>query len=295
MNHNGEAETVRIYLRPKPKLKKTQLEYDFSTLGIKGKASRGNLVSKNSIQKIVMKSKGVSTIGGKDIWYDADVQRLNEDGRGIHLGEFSGEDRVLAIFKDGTYYTTNYETVNKYQGEVLRIEKLDIGKTWTALYWDAGAKAFYIKRFSFTESNNSPVSFIAEGRNSYLVDIADDLHPQVLVTFGGKYAHREPEIIDAEEYIAKKGLTAKGKKCHAYDLSKVEFTEPLHKPEDDVEPQEEEVIDIDIDVTEEDDTPAATPSAGSGPAPIEQTGQAGKLLEENPDDDDVEPIELTLF
>ena len=295
VNHNGEAETVRIYLRPKPKLKKTQLEYDFSTLGIKGKASRGNLVSKNSIQKIVMKSKGVSTIGGKDIWYDADVQRLNEDGRGIHLGEFSGEDRVLAIFKDGTYYTTNYETVNKYQGEVLRIEKLDIGKTWTALYWDAGAKAFYIKRFSFTESNNSPVSFIAEGRNSYLVDIADDLHPQVLVTFGGKYAHREPEIIDAEEYIAKKGLTAKGKKCHAYDLSKVEFTEPLHKPEDDVEPQEEEVIDIDIDVTEEDDTPAATPSAGSGPAPIEQTGQAGKLLEENPDDDDVEPIELTLF
>ena len=295
VNHNGEAETVRIYLRPKPKLKKTQLEYDFSTLGIKGKASRGNLVSKNSIQKIVMKSKGVSTIGGKDIWYDADVQRLNEDGRGIHLGEFSGEDRVLAIFKDGTYYTTNYETVNKYQGEVLRIEKLDIGKTWTALYWDAGAKAFYIKRFSFAESNNSPVSFIAEGRNSYLVDIADDLHPQVLVTFGGKYAHREPEIIDAEEYIAKKGLTAKGKKCHAYDLSKVEFTEPLHKPEDDVEPQEEEVIDIDIDVTEEDDTPAATPSAGSGPAPIEQTGQAGKLLEENPDDDDVEPIELTLF
>ena len=295
VNHNGEAETVRIYLRPKPKLKKTQLEYDFSTLGIKGKASRGNLVSKNSIQKIVMKSKGVSTIGGKDIWYDADVQRLNEDGRGIHLGEFSGEDRVLAIFKDGTYYTTNYETVNKYQGEVLRIEKLDIGKTWTALYWDAGAKAFYIKRFSFAESNNSPVSFIAEGRNSYLVDIADDLHPQVVVTFGGKYAHREPEIIDAEEYIAKKGLTAKGKKCHAYDLSKVEFTEPLHKPEDDVEPQEEEVIDIDIDVTEEDDTPAATTSAGSGPAPIEQTGQAGKLLEENPDDDDVEPIELTLF
>ncbi len=288
VNHNGEAETVRIYLRPKPKLKKTQLEYDFSTLSIKGKASRGNLVSKNSIQKIVMKSKGVSTIGGKDIWYDADVQRLNEDGRGVHLGEFSGEDRVLAIFKDGTYYTTNYDTVNKYQGDVLRIEKLDVGKTWTALYWDAGAKAFYIKRFSFTESNNTPVSFIAEGRNSYLVDIADDLHPQVVVTFGGKYAHREAEVIDAEEFIAKKGLTAKGKKCHAYDLSKVEFTEPLHKPEDDLEPQEEEVIDIDIDVTEEDDTPVE-------PSPIEQTGQAGKLLEEKPDDDDSEPIELTLF
>jgi len=161
VNHNGEAETVRIYLRPKPKLKKTQLEYDFSTLSIKGKASRGNLVSKNSIQKIVLKSKGVTTLGGKNIWYDPDVQRLNEDGRGDLVGEFSGEDRVLAIFSDGTFYTTNYDLVNKYQGDVIRIEKLDTGKTYTVLYWDGGAKAFYVKRFSFAESNNTPLSFIS--------------------------------------------------------------------------------------------------------------------------------------
>ena len=192
-------------MRPKPKLKKTQLEYDFSTLSIKGKTSRGNLVSKNAIQKIVMKSKGVSTIGGKDIWYDPDVQRLNEDGRGDHLGEFSGEDKVLAIFSDGTFYTTNYETVNKYQGDLIRIEKLDQGKTWTVLYWDGAAKAFYVKRFSFVESDNSPMLFISDSKGSKLVDISSDLHPQILVTFGGKYAHREPEVIDAEEYIAKKG------------------------------------------------------------------------------------------
>ena len=231
-NHNGEAESVRIYLRPRAKLKKSSMEYDFSTLAIKGKTSRGNLVSKNPIQRIQLKSKGVSTISGKDIWYDADIQKLNEDGRGQYLGQFETDDKVLAIFKNGTFYTTSFDLVNKYQGDVLKIEKFDPNKTYTALYWDASVKAFYVKRFSFVLSDNTPVSFIAEGRNSYLVDISEDKHPQVKVTFGGKYAHREPELIDAEEYIAKKGIAAKGKKCHSWDLKKVEFAEPLVKPED---------------------------------------------------------------
>ena len=231
-NHNGEAESVRIYFRPRTKLKKTSVEYDFSTLGIKGKTSRGNLVSKFPIQRIQLKSKGVSTISGKDIWYDADIQKLNEDGRGLYLGQFETDDKVLAIFRNGTFYTTSFDLVNKYQGDVLKIEKLDLNKTYTALYWDASVKAFYIKRFSFTLSDNTPVSFISDAKGSYLVALSDDRHPQVMVTFKGKYAHREPEKIDAEEYIAKKGIAAKGKKCHAWDLKKVEFIEPLVKPED---------------------------------------------------------------
>ena len=231
-NHNGEAESVRIYLRPRAKLKKSSMEYDFSTLAIKGKTSRGNLVSKFPIQRIQLKSKGVSTISGKDIWYDADIQKLNEDGRGLYLGQFETDDKVLAIFRNGTFYTTSFDLVNKYQGDVLKIEKFDPDKTYTALYWDASVKAFYIKRFSFVLSDNTPVSFIAEGRSSYLVALSDDRHPQVQVTFAGKYAHREPEKIDAEEYIAKKGIAAKGKKCHSWDLKKVEFIEPLVKPED---------------------------------------------------------------
>ncbi len=231
-NHNGEAESVRIYLRPRAKLKKSSMEYDFSTLAIKGKTSRGNLVSKNPIQRIQLKSKGVSTISGKDIWYDADIQKLNEDGRGLYLGQFETDDKVLAIFKNGTFYTTSFDLVNKYQGDVLKIEKFDPNKTYTALYWDASVKAFYVKRFSFILSDNTPVSFIAEGRSSYLVDISEDKHPQVKVTFAGKYAHREPELIDAEDFIAKKGIAAKGKKCHSWDLKKVEFAEPLMKPED---------------------------------------------------------------
>lgn len=231
-NNNGEAETVRIYLRPRPKLKKTQVEYDFSTLAIKGKLSRGNVVSKNPISKIQLKSKGVSTIGGKDIWYDADIQKLNDEQRGMYLGEFGPEDKVLAIFKDGTFYTTSFDVSNRYQGELLKIEKFDPDKTFTALYWDASAKSFYVKRFSFILSDNTPLSFIASGNKSYLVEISDDKHPQFQVIFGKKYEHRDPENIDAEEYIAKKGYTAKGKKCHQYDLKKVKFIEPLQKPED---------------------------------------------------------------
>ena len=257
-NHNGEAESVRIYLRPRAKLKKSSMEYDFSTLAIKGKTSRGNLVSKNPIQRIQLKSKGVSTISGKDIWYDADIQKLNEDGRGQYLGQFETDDKVLAIFKNGTFYTTSFDLVNKYQGDVLKIEKFDPNKTYTALYWDASVKAFYVKRFSFVLSDNTPVSFIAEGRNSYLVDISEDKHPQVKVTFGGKYAHREPELIDAEEYIAKKGIAAKGKKCHSWDLKKVEFAEPLVKPEDLEEEntdEEPENLAGEIDMSDIIDTP----------------------------------------
>ena len=233
VNHNGEAETVKIYFRARPKLKKLNMEYDFSELAIKGKISRGNLVTKNAIQKISLRAKGISTIGGKSIWFDTDVQRLNEDGRGMLLGEFSGNDKIIAVFKNGTYYTTSYDLSNRYQGDLLLIEKYDENKVYAALYYDG--ENFYIKRFSFPPSDNSPASFIADNRGSYLADFSADKHPQFMVTFTGRQEHREPEKFDAEEFIAKKGITAKGNRCHRYDILKVEFIEPLHKPEDDEE------------------------------------------------------------
>ena len=238
VNHNGEAETVRIHYRQRPKLKKLTEDYDFSELLIKGRAARGNLVSKNTINKIVLRSKGISTIGGKDIWFDEDIQRLNEDGRGLHLGQFNTGDHILAIFKDGTYYTTTFDLSNRYQGDLLKIEKLDIGKTYTVLYYDKAVGAFYVKRFSFEISDNTPVTFIADSKGSYLVEISDDRHPQFEITFGGKHEHREMEIVDAEEFIAKKGLAAKGKKVSAMDVKAVKFGEPLHKPEDEAAAQE---------------------------------------------------------
>ena len=292
VNHNGEAETVKVSLRPKKGLKKLQLEWDFSTLAIKGRSSRGNLVTKNAIAKIQLKSKGITTLEGKDIWWDPDIQRLNEEGRGQHLGKFAGEDRVLAIFADGSYYTTTYDVVNKYQGDVIRIEKWNPGRVFTVLYWDNAAKAYYVKRFSFTESNNSPVLFISEARGSKLVDISSDLHPRIVLTFGGKYAHREQEIIDAEEFIGKKGVTAKGKKCSSMDLKYVEFGEPLQVPEED-EPIDVEMPDFEEEMPEEEE---------SGITAIEQTGQAADLLkgaaEAAPDDDapiDLGDWEPTLF
>lgn len=290
VNHNGEAESVRIYLRPRPKLKKTQFEYDFSTLAIKGKASRGNLVSKNPIARIQLKSKGVSTIGGKDIWYDADIQKLNDEQRGQYLGEFGPEDKVLAIFKDGTFYTTSFDVSNRYQGEVIKVEKFDPNKTYTALYYDAAAKAFYIKRFSFVLSDNTPLSFIAPGTKSYLVALSEDKHPQFQVIFGGKYEHRDPENIDAEEYIAKKGYAAKGKKCHQYDLKEVKFIEPLHKPEDDIE---DEPLDIIDDV--ESDEPQGDSNEVSGATTDGGQTSAADLLDSGdiPDVGDID--EPTLF
>ena len=289
VNHNGEAETVRINLRPKKSLKKTQLEWDFAGLAIKGRSSRGNLVTKNAIAKIQLKSKGVTTLEGKDIWYDPDIQRLNEEGRGQHLGKFAGEDKVLAIFADGSYYTTSYELVNKYQGDVVRIEKLDPNRVYTVIYWDNAAKAYYVKRFSFPESNNSPVLFISDAKGSRMVDLSSDKHPQMVLTFGGKYEHREAETIDVEEFIAKKGITAKGKKCSPYDVKKAEFGEPLVKEEDEEEEMPTEAIAssddaIDVDFSTEE-------SLDDAPAEIEQTGQSSELLKGGDSSSD-EPVDM---
>ena len=188
----------------------------------------------------MLRAKGISTIGGKDIWFDEDIQRLNEDGRGLHLGQFNTGDHILAIFKDGTYYTTTFDLSNRYQGELLKIEKLDVNKVYTVLYYDKSVSSFYVKRFSFEVSDNTPVNFISDSKGSYLVEISDDRHPQFEITFGGKHEHREMETVNAEEFIAKKGLQAKGKKVSAMDVKSVKFGEPLHLPEDEAVPETSE-------------------------------------------------------
>ena len=289
VNHNGEAETVKIYFRARPKLKKLNMEYDFSELAIKGKVSRGNLVTKNAIQKISLRAKGISTIGGKSIWFDTDVQRLNEDGRGMLLGEFSGNDKIIAVFKNGTYYTTSYDLSNRYQGDLLLIEKYDENKVYAALYYDG--ENFYIKRFSFPPSDNSTASFIADNRGAYLADFSADKHPQFMVTFTGRQEHREPEKFDAEEFIAKKGITAKGNRCHRYDILKVEFIEPLHKPEDDEEEGAKpgEIISLGPEDIPDDET-------FSPESMYQPTGEGeethGDLGEPDPDSDDADEPNL---
>ncbi|MCQ2187501.1 MAG: DNA gyrase/topoisomerase IV subunit A [Bacteroidales bacterium] len=266
-NHNGEAETVKVQLRARPNLKKASLEYDFTELAIKSKTARGNLVTKYVVQKITLKSKGISTISGKDIWYDADIQKLNEDGRGQYLGQFGQDDKVLAVFTNGTFYTTSFDLSNRYQGDVLRIEKFDPDKTFTALYWDAGVKSFYVKRFSFVLSDNTPVLFISDAPKSYLVELSDDRHPQYEITW--KLEDKQPEPVDAEEWIGKKGIAAKGKKCaDRGEIKSVRFIEPLEKPEDeqpaDEAPAEAFSDPIEIDIDNDMADMPATGSEGNG-------------------------------
>ena len=251
-NHNGEAETVKVQLRSRPKLKKTSFEYDFAELGIKSKTARGNLVSKNVIQKITLRSKGVSTIEGKDIWYDMDIQKLNDENHGLYLGKFEDGDKVLAVFRNGTFYTTSFELVNRYQGDLLRIEKLDLDKTFTALYYDGAAKDFYVKRFSFVLSDNTPMSFISSAGKSYLVELSDDEFPQYEIVW--KMEDKPAEAVDAEEWIGKKGITAKGKKCAARgEVKTVRFIEPLAKEKAVPEVQEPQIVDIDTGIGADED------------------------------------------
>jgi len=229
-NGNGEAETVRIQFKPKAKLKKPSIEYDFSTLAIKSKTARGNLVTKNEIHRITLRSKGVSTISGKDIWYDPDIQKLNEDGHGQYLGQFEEGDKVLAVFKNGSFYTTSFDLVNRYQGDVLAIEKFDSGRTYTALYFDGASKSFYVKRFSFVVSDNNPQSFISEGAKSRLIGLSSDKYPQYEVSW--MIEDKPAELYDAEQWIGKKGFAAKGKKCvDRGEVKSVRFVEPLVKEE----------------------------------------------------------------
>ena len=242
-NGNGEAETLRIVYRPRPKLKKLSDEYNFADLAIKGRSSRGNIVTnKNIISRITLKSKGVSTLSGKQIWFDSDINRLIDTDHGLYLGEFNDGDSILVVCSDGTFYTTSFDLANHYQGDIILIEKLDSGKTFSALYYDAAAKAHYIKRFTFETNGGMPQSFIGEEKGSRLLEISSDPFPQLLVTFGGKNSSREDEAIDVEQFIGQKSFRARGKKVSSYEIAKVRFIEPLEKeiipPE--AEPAEDE-------------------------------------------------------
>ncbi len=246
VNANGEAELLKIYLRPRPKLKKTNFEFNFAELAIKNRGSMGNIVSKNPIQKINQKSAGVSTIGGKPIWFDWDVLRLNEDGRGELLGEITGKEHIFVLCNEGTFYTTSTDLSSRYQGEVRKVEIFNEEKVYTALYWDGELQCYYIKRFVGEISDNQVQSFISESKGSRLVALNEDEYPQLEISFvqNGRKP-RENERIDVDEFIAVKGFKAKGKRVTIHDVATIEFIEPLEKepvvaPEEAVEAVEVE-------------------------------------------------------
>jgi topoisomerase-4 subunit A len=233
-NPNGEAEVVKVTLKPKPRLKTLQFDVDFSQLAIKGKQSQGNIVTRNEVHRFSLKEKGSSTLGGRKVWFDFDVLRLNYDGRGEYLGEFVGDDQVLVITKNGEYYMTTYDAANHYDDNILKIEKFRPNHVWTAVLNDADQGYPYIKRFTF-EPSTKKQRFIGENVNSTLILLTDTTGARFEVTFGGDDAEREPMIVDATEFIGAKSFKAKGKRLTTFTIDKIEEIEPNEEVTDDEE------------------------------------------------------------
>ncbi len=259
-NYNGEAEIIKVTLKPKEKLKRLVFEKDFSEIAIKGRASRGNQLTKHDVYRIQLKSHGGSTLGGRKVWFDQDVQRINYDEQGIFLGEFHNDDRILVVMKNGDFYLTDFDINNHYEKDMLVIEKFNPDKVWTAVLFDADNDNYpYIKRFVM-EATNKVQNFLGNPESKLLL-LSDIPYPRLELTFLEPDTFRGPLEIDAEEFIAVKGFKAKGKRLTTYALDQVTELEPTRFPEPDEddnsddgeEGDDDEVDDVDGNDTETDD------------------------------------------
>lgn len=230
VNPNGEAEVIKVHHKPKARLKKLVFEFDFGQMNIKGKSSMGNILTKNAVHKISLKEKGLSTLGGRKIWFDDAVLRLNVDGRGLFLGEFSSDDKILVITKNGFFRNTGFDLSNHFEDNILIIEKFWSGKVYSAIYWDEGQKYYYVKRFTIEESEK-PQCFINENPESKLISLTEVEYPRFEIHFGGKHKSRENEIIEVAEFIAVKSFKAKGKRMTSYTVENITEIEPVIKRE----------------------------------------------------------------
>ena len=240
-NPNGEAEIVKVTLKPNPKLKKVFFDRDFSELAIKGRQSVGNLLSKADISRITLKSHGGSTLGGRKVWFDQDVKRLNYDQQGTFLGEFNNDDQILVILENGDYYLTNFDLNNHFEDNLWRIEKYQPQKIWTAALFDADQNGYlYLKRFPM-DATLRHQNFVGENPQSRLVILTDVVYPRIKVTMGGNDDFRDPLEIEAEEFIGVKSFKARGKRVTTLCVAKVEELEPTRfpeEPEEDKEPND---------------------------------------------------------
>ena len=236
-NPNGEAETIKVTLKPNPKLRRIFFDKDFGEILVKGRQSKGNLLTKLEVHKITLKAHGASTLGGRKVWFDHDVQRLNYDERGQYLGEFHSDDAVLVVLKNGDFYTSTFDLNNHYEPNILFIEKFDDSKVWSAVLYDADQQGFaYVKRFCFERTNGSRrLNFLGENPNSRFVLITSQVYPRLLVTYGGADSFREPLELDVEQFIGVKSFKAKGKRITTCAIERIEELEPTRMPEPKVE------------------------------------------------------------
>lgn len=238
-NPNGEAEVIKVTLRPNPRIKKLIFEKDFSTIAIKGRQSMGNLLTKFEVHKIGLKQRGGSTLGGRKVWFDHDVLRLNYDGRGQYLGEFQSDESILIIQNNGDFYTTDFDLNNHYDADIQRIEKYDPEKVWTAVLYDADQQNYpYLKRFTF-EATAKKQNYLGENKHSKLILLSEQVFPRIQVVFGGHDDFREPLIVEASDFVGVKSYKAKGKRLTTYTVGNIEELEPTRtpEPEDATEPE----------------------------------------------------------
>ena len=251
-NPNGEAEVIKVTLKPNPRIRKITFEKDFSEIAIKGRQAMGVILSKYDVHKIALKQKGGSTLGGRKVWFDRDVLRLNYDGRGEYLGEFQSEDSILVILNNGDFYTTNFDLSNHYEDNVQIVEKYDPNKVWSAVLYDADQQNYpYLKRFCF-EAGSRKQNYLGDNKESKLIILTDEYYPRLEVIFGGHDSFREKLIIDADEFIAVKGFKAKGKRISTFNIEAINELEPVRFPEEKQEANEgddetEEIENLDPD------------------------------------------------
>jgi topoisomerase-4 subunit A len=251
-NPNGEAEVIKVTLKPNPRIRKITFEKDFSEIAIKGRQAMGVILSKYDVHKIALKQKGGSTLGGRKVWFDRDVLRLNYDGRGEYLGEFQSEDSILVILNNGEFYTTNFDLSNHYEDSVQIVEKYDPNKVWSAALYDADQQNYpYLKRFCF-EAGSRKQNYLGDNKESKLILLTDEYYPRLEVIFGGHDSFREKLIIDADEFIAVKGFKAKGKRISTFNIEAINELEPVRFPEEKQEANEgddetEEIENLDPD------------------------------------------------
>ena len=255
-NPNGEAEIIKVTLKPNPRIRKIIFEEDFSRIGIKGRQAIGNMLTRNPVHKITLKQRGGSTLGGRKVWFDRDVLRLNYDGRGEFLGEYQSDELILVVLNNGDFYTTNFDVNNHYEDGIRIMEKFDPNKVWTAVLYDADQQNYpYIKRFCF-ESSSRKQNYLGDNKNSKLILLTDEYYPRLEVVFGGHDSFREPMVIEADEFIAVKGFKAKGKRLTTYTIDTINELAPTRQPEPQPvaeEPEEEpENLDPDQDKSEGD-------------------------------------------
>ncbi|MBO5984347.1 MAG: DNA gyrase/topoisomerase IV subunit A [Rikenellaceae bacterium] len=247
VNPNGEAEVLKIYFRPRPRLKKVITDLDFSSVAIKGRQSQGNLFSRYSIHKIVLKEKGTSTLGGQNIWFDEDVRRLNVDGRGLLLGEFKGDDKIVVWTSKNQYYITGFSVDQHFPDETIRVEKFVAGRIYSLCYYDREQKYYYMKRFQL-EASEKLQSFLDEDSLADFVCITGVEGAKLIVTYQGAHAARPADEVDVDSFIGVKSHRAKGKRITTYDVASLSFLEPELPPQSETAgSMEDDAPEVDLD------------------------------------------------